>query len=199
MSPVAETRLVGDIGESSLAVVLEQHVARLHPGHEEIRVPVVVVVGEGGRDAQPVVESDTGCLGDVLEGAVTPVAPELVAAELGDQIEVAATVTIDIGNRDAVAVIVVSGLEGLGVVLGHQVAKRDATLGSAIAETEIVEDPEAGPGGELGGSPPFESLDPDVLRRDPHRLSFIGRLLSVEPRERRKPQPKAKRRPETRA
>ena len=47
---------------------------------------------------------------DVLEPAAAQVPPELVAADLADEVDVRQAVAIDVGDRDAVAMVVVRRL-----------------------------------------------------------------------------------------
>ena len=72
------------------------------------------------------------------------VLPELVAADLVDEIDVEQAVAVDVGDRQAVAVVVVRRLVGLAGVVDDAVLERDAALGDAIGELEIVERRNAG-------------------------------------------------------
>ena len=87
--------------------------------------------------------------GDVLEPAAAGVSPELVAADLVDEIDVGTSVAVDVGDRQAVAVIVVSGLVGLARVVHDAMAERDAAGGQPIGELEIMECRDAGHGLDL--------------------------------------------------
>ena len=68
---------------------------------------------------------------DVLEPAAAGVPPELVAADLVDEIDVGEAVAVDVGDGQAVAVIVVRRLVGLAGVGHDAVLERDAALGDA--------------------------------------------------------------------
>ena len=121
------------------AVVLEQDVAGAHRGDVEIGVAVVVDVGERGRDADLAGDGDAGGRGDVLELAAADVLPQLVAADLVRKVDVQEAVAVDVGDREAVAVVVVHGLVGLARVVDDAMAERDAAVGNAVGELEITE------------------------------------------------------------
>ena len=73
VADVVEAGCRGDVLEVALAVVLEQHVAAAHGGDVEIRVAVVVDVGERGRDADLAGDRDAGRRRDVLELAAAEI------------------------------------------------------------------------------------------------------------------------------
>ena len=139
MADVAEAGRRGDVAEVAVAVVLEQHVAAAHGGDVEIRVAVVVDVGERGRHADLPGDRHAGRRGDVLELAAAQIPPELVAADLADEVDVGQAVAVDVGDRDAVAVIVVRRLVGLAGVVHDPVLERDAALGETVGELKVVE------------------------------------------------------------
>ena len=68
----------------------------------------------------------------------------MVAADLVDEVDVGEAVAIDVGDRQAVAVIVVRRLVRLAGVVDDAVPERDAALGEPVGELEIVERREAG-------------------------------------------------------
>ena len=96
------------------------------------------------RHADLVGDADTGRCGDVLEPAAAGVPPELIAADLVDEIDVGSSVAVDVGDRQAVAVIVVSRLVGLSGVVDDAVPERDAACGQPVGELEVVERRDAG-------------------------------------------------------
>ena len=121
---VVEPRPAGDIPEQTAAVVLEQQVAAAHGGNVEVAVAVVVGVRERRRHADAVGHGQPRTFRPVLEAAIPEVAPELVAAQLGGEVDVGQAVAVDIGHRDAVAVIVVHGLVDPARVLHDHGARR---------------------------------------------------------------------------
>ena len=112
-----------------VAVVLEQHVAAADGRDVQIRIAIVVDVGERGRHADLARHADAGRCRDVLEPAAAEIPPELVAADLVDEVDVESAVAVDVGDRDAVAVIVVRGLVGLPGVVDDAMPEGDAALG----------------------------------------------------------------------
>ena len=149
MTDVAEARLLGRISESAVAVVDEQAVGASHGRHEEIGISVVVDVGERRADADLAGDPDAGGPGDVVELAVAQISPELVATQLVHEVDIQASVSIDVGDGDPVAVVVVHQFVRFARVVGDTVHERDAALEHAILEPEIVKDLEAAARAEL--------------------------------------------------
>ena len=97
----------------------------------QVEVAVAVEVGEG-RGGRPVaVAAQAGGLGDVLEGAVAPVAVEGIRPPSGDE-QVGVAVVVDIADGDAVAVAAGEGGDpgGFGGVLECAIA--------AVVEEAVV-------------------------------------------------------------
>ncbi len=90
-----------------------------------------------------------GRRGDVLEPAAAGVLPELVAANLVDEVDVGQAVAVDVRDRHAVAMIVVRRLVRLAGIVDDSVLEGDAALGQAVRELEIVEHGECGHGLDL--------------------------------------------------
>ncbi len=149
VTDMLEPRLAGHVAESARAVVLEEDVAETDRGDVEVGVAIVVDVGEAGGGADPIGQSDAGRFGDVLEAAAAQIAPELVAAELADEIEVESAVAVDVGHRDAVAVVVVVRLVALRRVGGDLVLEGDPALRLPVAQRELVKDLELAERAEL--------------------------------------------------
>ena len=165
MTDVAEPGRRGDVAEAAVAVVLEEHVAAADRRDIQVRVPVVVDVGKRSGHADLARNRHAGGSRDVLELSATDVLPELVAADLVDEVDVSQAVPIDIGDGEAVAVIVVSRLVGLAGVVDNAVPERDAALRQAVGELEIVE-----------GGDALSGLDLCVLKRDqPRRVLQVWR------------------------
>src|SRR2546423_1546258 len=100
----------------TVAVVLEEDVATTDRRHEQILIAVVVDVGERSGDPDAIGEPDAGFGGDVAKSSATKVLPELVAAELVDEIDVFESIAIHVCHGNAGAVIVVDQLvESRGV------------------------------------------------------------------------------------
>ena len=137
----------GDVLERAVAAVVEQHVAAPRAGHEQ-RLPAgVVVVGEGGPDADAVAKAHARLGGDVGEGAVAVVAeqgvgPQLVAevdgvpADLVQKVDVFAAVVVVIADREAGAVIVEIDVEGLALFFGQEMhPERDSRFARAFLKS----------------------------------------------------------------
>ena len=69
----------------------------------EIEIAVAVVVEEAGTDRPALSAADARPGGDILEGAIAAVAPQLVGAEVGEE-DVDMAVAVDVTGRDAHAV-----------------------------------------------------------------------------------------------
>ena len=61
--------------------------------------------------------------------AAAEVPPQLIAADLADEVDVEQAVAVDVRDRDAVAVVVVRRLVGLAGVVHDAVPEGDAALG----------------------------------------------------------------------
>ena len=85
-----------------------------------------------------------------------PILPELIAADLVREIDVGQPVAIDVGDGQAVAMVVVGGLVGLAGIGHDAVLEGDAALGPAIGEGEIVERLHALDGFDLGLTQPSQ-------------------------------------------
>jgi hypothetical protein len=75
-------RFARNILEVLLAVVLEENVAFVNSGNEEILVAGIVYVAESGGNADAIFQTDAGSLGNVLKFSVAEIAPEFIAAKL---------------------------------------------------------------------------------------------------------------------
>ncbi len=178
VADVAQARLRGDVLELALAVVLVEDVALAHGGDVEVGVAVVVHVGEGAGDADAVGHRHAGLAGDVLELAAAQVLPQLVVAELGEEVEVEQAVAVHVGHQQAVAVVVVDRLVGLAGVVDDLVLEGDAALGLAVGVAEVVEDLPALGRRDLRVAPRRQAGHPGVDRRmeDLLRLRVRRRL-----------------------
>ncbi len=154
---------LADVAELAAAEVLEEGVAHAHGADEEVGVAVVVDVGEGGRDRDAVGHRHAGLFGDVGELAAAQVLPQLVRAELGDEVEVGPAVAVDVGGGEAVAVVVVHRFVVAQGVVGREVLEGDAAGGQAVAELEVGVDLELPAALALGRGPKVEGLEVDVL------------------------------------
>ena len=136
---VAEARGRGDVAETPLSVVLKEHVAAANGRDVEVRVPVVVDVGKRSGHADLARHRHSGRGRDVLELAAAGILPEAVGSDLVDEVDVLSAVAVDIGNRQAVAVVVVRRLVRLAGVVDDAVPECDTAFGDAVGELEIVE------------------------------------------------------------
>ncbi len=165
MGDEAEAGFLGDVGEMAVAVVVEQDIAAAHGGDEEVRETVVINVRKSSADADPAGQADAGFLGDVLEFSTAEILPELVAADLVDEINVVEAVAINVSNGDAGAVVVVIGAHVAGNVVHGVVDESNAALFEFVGEVKLVEDFELFFGGELGLFSGSECFCADVLIR----------------------------------
>ncbi len=175
VADVVHARLLRDVLEVPVPVVLEEDVAAADRRDEQVHVAVVVDVREGGRDADPIGQRHARFLRDVPEPAVAEVLPELVAADLVDEVDVREAVPIHVGRRDPVAVVVVDGLVGLPRVVHDAVDEGDAAFLHLVGEVEVVEDLELADRGELGLLALGERQDAGVGIREEHALRAAGR------------------------
>src|SRR3954454_23499291 len=120
--------------------ILEQNVAGPHGRHEEIRVSVIVDIGEGRGHADPGRHGDAGALGNILELSSYQVAPQTIRAELIDEVDVLPAVSIHIRHREAAAVIVMYAFIEPAGILHHRMAERNSTLRVEVRETELMKD-----------------------------------------------------------
>ena len=103
------------------------------------------------------------------------VSPELVAADLIDEVDVRQPVSVDVRDRQAVAVIVVRRLVRDGGVVDDPVPERDTALGPPVLEPEVVERGEARGGLDLllaALLEPRRVLQP--VGHDKDRLRLLG-------------------------
>ena len=135
---VPDARLRGDVAELPAAEVFEQPVAVAHRGDEEVGVAVVIDVRERAPDRDRVRHTEARLVGDVREPAAAQVLPQLVAAELGDEVEVGEPVAIDVGRTQSRPVVVVDLLVELSGVVDDPVLESDAARLPPIREPEVV-------------------------------------------------------------
>ena len=100
-----DARLLGDVGERAVAVVVVQRAAAVR-GDEDVGVAVVVVVGDGAAHAELRAAGDAGLVGDVGERAVAVVLVERVLERRLRLVEVAGA-AVDHEDVDPAVVVVV--------------------------------------------------------------------------------------------
>src|SRR5436305_481082 len=110
MAHIIQARFVGDILEPAPAQIFKQMIAVPDSGDKEVRVAVVINVSERGGDTDLIGESDSGFGGNVLELTMPEVSPELAGTQLGDEVDIIKPITIDVRDRDAIAMIVMGWL-----------------------------------------------------------------------------------------
>src|SRR5580765_3467294 len=166
-----ESSFFRDVPEFSVAVVLEQRVATANRRDEQIFIAVVVGIGERGRHADSIWQRDAGLAGDVLEPAPAQIPPELVAADLVDEVDVVQAIAVDVRNRDAGTVIVMNGLVVLAGVFDDPVHERDAAGRLTVAELKLVKHLESAGGLPLRLLASRERVHADIGagRPDVHR------------------------------
>jgi len=186
MPDVVEPRCFRDVAEVSVPVVLEEHVAAAHRRDVQIRMAVVVDVGKRRGYGDLARDPDAGGLRDVLEPAAAEIPPQLIAADLTREIHVEEAVAVDVRDRDAVPVIVVDGLVRLARVGDDVVLERDAALGEAIGELEIVENRGGARGFGLLVREPLEPYGSVVQIGGDEAFRHRARSLRVEHQRRRR-------------
>jgi hypothetical protein len=143
MARVRQASLRGDVLEMAFAVVLEHRVTGAHGADVEVHVAVVVDIGKRGGDRNAVGQARSRLGGDVLELAAAEVLPELVSAQLWDEIDIDQVVAIDIGRGHVVAVVVVHLLRVFSSVIHDAVQEVDAGIGKLVGEAKVMKDLEA--------------------------------------------------------
>ena len=167
---VSHSRLRGDVPKLPAAQVLEQPVAVSHRRDEQVGVAVVVDVGERARDRDGVFHAQPRLVSDVLEPAATQVPPQLVAAELRDEVQVGQPVAVHVGGAESRPVIVMVVLVGLARVVDDSVCERDAARLPPVREPEVVQHLRLGSQRRLLGS----ALEQPGWRRRCGAVSAVG-------------------------
>ena len=175
MAHVVEPGRRGDVAEPAAASVLEQEVSATNGGDVEIGIAIVVDVGKGRRDADSIGGPDAGPLRPVLEPSAAQVPPEPVGAHLGGEVQVGQAVTVDVGDRQSVAMVVVHGLVRPAGVADDSMLERDAAVGDPIDESKIVVHVEAADGLQLRCS---QIVEPARVRQFRRRHDDLTRGLS---------------------
>ena len=139
VTDVVQARFPGDVREAAVAEVSEQMVAMPDSRHKKVRRAVVVNVGKRRRHRDLIRQGDPGLVGDLLELSAAQISPELVPAQLGRKINIQPAVSIDIGHRKPVSVVVVSRLIRLAGVVHDLVLKPNPARVNPIGELKIVE------------------------------------------------------------
>src|SRR4029077_951306 len=91
----------GNVGERTVAIVVEQLRSRVGISHEKVGIAVVVVVDPGGPFADLLFALDAGLGGDVLEGAVAAIAVQAVRTGFAADEEVEKPVVVEVGPGGA--------------------------------------------------------------------------------------------------
>lgn len=134
MAKIFHTRGRGDVTELPLADILEKNIPRADRRHEKIRVAIVVDVPERRRHGDLVRERHARSVRDVFEFSPAAITPELAATDLVYEVNIEQIVTIDIGNADSSAVIVMRRFEMFERVFDDGVGEGDATGVKPIRE-----------------------------------------------------------------
>ncbi len=192
MAGVVHARGRRDVAEAPAPVVLEQHVAGTNGRDIQIRVAVVVDIGERRRNADLAIDLYAGRRGDVLESAAAKVPGELVAADLVDEVHVEPPIAVDVGDRHAGAVVVVRRLVRFAGIVDDPVTERDTAAREPVGELEVVKGREARHAFGLLGAPTIEPgrIAQFVGNRAERRLSGLRgawRSALLRERDRRRP------------
>jgi len=139
MTAVLEAGRLGHVLELPRSVVEEEGVPAPDRRHEEVRIAVVVDVGERRGHAHGIPHGHAGLIRDVLELALAVVAPELIASDLIGEVEVQETVAVHVGDGDAVAVVVVHRFVALAHVVHAAVHEVDSALVPPVGKPEVTE------------------------------------------------------------
>ena len=136
---VGKAGLGGDLPEPAAAKVLIAVVPVTDGRDDEVRIAIVIEIGEGGCDGNLILQANACERGDLLEPAVAEVAPELVGAELGEEEQVGTPISIDVGHRHRVPMVVVGGGPVASGVVDDLVSEGDAAFPAAVREPKSVE------------------------------------------------------------
>src|SRR3989442_939116 len=101
VSDVAEAGLFSDVLEFSVAQVFEKRIAHSHRRHVQVGQTIVVNIRKGSPYADAVLQSHAGGSGDVFKLAPAEIPPELIPAQLIDEINVRLPVAIDVGHGNS--------------------------------------------------------------------------------------------------
>ena len=153
---------------------LQRDVALAQDGHVEVWVAVVVGIGERGRYANRF-GRHARPLGNIFKFAAAQIPPQLVVANLGDEIDVVEAVPIYIGNGYPIAVVVVIRPVVLTRIGRDLVAEADRTVFELVGEGKVAEYIELFNGLELSLSATFQPRRIDDLLGK-RQLEWIGLL-----------------------
>src|SRR5206468_1190715 len=106
-SCAGDAGLLRDIREFSVSVVSKQNVACAHTRNEEIGIAIVVDIREGSADARAITDADTRARCYVFEASAAKIPIKTVLADLIDEIEIEASVAIDVCRGNGCTVVVV--------------------------------------------------------------------------------------------
>src|SRR5439155_17293909 len=98
---------------------------------------VVVDVGERRGDADPARHADARLASDVRKAAAAGVLPELVSADLVDEVDVVEAVAVDIGYGDAGAMVVVDRFVVEAGILDDVVHEGDTAVLQPVGELKV--------------------------------------------------------------
>ncbi len=146
MAHVREAGGRGDVAEAPVPIILEHHIATANRGHVQVGVAIVVDVRERRGHADLARHRDSGLSGDVLKPAAPEILPELIAADLADEVNVEESIPVDVRYRDAVSVVVVSRLVRLSGIVDYPMFECNPAGRESIDELEIVKSRHAGHG-----------------------------------------------------
>ena len=139
MADVIQPRFLRDVLKSSTAEILEENISHAYGGHEQVRFAVIIDVGEGGGDADTLFQADACAGGNIFKGPIATVAPELIAADLADEIKVQPTIAIDIRHGQARAVIVMDRFPVFAGVINGPIFERDLAFRDPVGKLKVVE------------------------------------------------------------
>jgi hypothetical protein len=106
--------------------------------NEQVRPAIIVDVGKTGRHANLVRETHSRGGRNVLEPPATQVSPQFAFAELVYEIEVYASIAVDVRRRQAVSMIIVDGLVVARSVIDRMVLKPQSTGVVPVGKREIM-------------------------------------------------------------
>ena len=129
-----------DVAKLPRAQVLEELIPVAYRGHEEIRISIVVDVGERARHRDRIRHHESRLVGDVHEPSAAGVLPQLVGAELGGEVEIGEAIAIHVSGTHSGSVVVVDQLVILPRVVYDTVYEADTAGLPPISETEVVRD-----------------------------------------------------------
>jgi hypothetical protein len=139
MSHIIQARPLGDVVEAAATEVLEQVIAVADGRDEQVGIAVIVDIGERRRHRDLVGQPDTGLDGDVFEFPFAQIAPQLVRAQLGGEVNIEQSITVDVSDSQAVTMVIVRSFVRFARIIDDLVFEAYLALDNAVGELKLME------------------------------------------------------------